>query len=140
MTFVSVTRHRPAVQSALQDSPHPPQLFESVCSFTHERPHAVSPLGHTQTPPWQVAIDGQILPHEPQLFGSACSSEHAPPLVAAPLARDPLSTPDLAVPTDSVSRPPHAEATITASPSGNEQATLARTVQFVVQDGIARQG
>src|SRR5580704_3339493 len=140
VTVVSVTRHRPAVQSALHDRPHPPQLFESVCSFTHEPPHAVSPMGHAQTSSWHVAVDGQTLPHAPQLFGSVCSSESEhTPLVAAPLEPDPLFTPELAALVNPASRPPQAKPTISARPSGIERASRPQVARFLVLDGIAPQ-
>jgi hypothetical protein len=59
-----------------QRMPHPPQLFESVCSLTHAPPHSVwpavqfamhVPAEHTRPAP-------HAMPHAPQLFGSLCVS------------------------------------------------------------------
>jgi hypothetical protein len=70
--------------AALQVVPHAPQLFGSVCSFTHAPLHTVSPLGHAQLPLWQVPPVSHVVPQAPQLFGSVCSSTHALPQHAAP--------------------------------------------------------
>lgn len=63
--------------------PHPPQLFVSVCSFTHAPPHTVSvlppsPVGQVQVPLWQLAPVAHAVPQTPQLFVSTCSSTQTP--------------------------------------------------------------
>jgi hypothetical protein len=67
------------------DEPHPPQLFLSVCSFTHEPLHAVKPPAQTavHAPPTQMALAlvtfvEHALPHFPQSAGSVWVSTHAP--------------------------------------------------------------
>jgi hypothetical protein len=75
-------RHPPATHPFEHFVPHPPQLFESVCSFTHAPLHPLSPLGHAQFPLWQLAPVGHVVPHPPQWFVSVCGSTHCPPHVS----------------------------------------------------------
>jgi hypothetical protein len=80
-------------------TPQVPQLFGSVCSFTHVPLHPVSPtgqqtpfeevspFGQTQLPAWQLAPDGQVLAHAPQLLVSVCSSTQALPQPLSPVGQ-----------------------------------------------------
>lgn len=54
--------------------PHIPQLFRSVCVFTHTEgiPQAVCPEGHTQRPAEQLCPVGHALPQAPQFALSIC--------------------------------------------------------------------
>ena len=52
------------------DVPQPPQLFGSVCSFTHTPLQTLSPVGHTHVPLRQVPPSGQAVPQAPQLLPS----------------------------------------------------------------------
>jgi hypothetical protein len=72
----------PPVQVTL----HAPQLFESVCSLTHDPPQFVVGAVHEapQTPALQVCVDEQTVPHVPQLFGSVCVVTHTPPQERVP--------------------------------------------------------
>jgi hypothetical protein len=54
-----VTRHSPELQAVAHTTPHPPQLFESVCSSTHApEQHDVpleQPLQVVGAPGWQIS-------------------------------------------------------------------------------------
>ncbi len=65
--------------------PQDPQLFLSVCSFTHALPQALYPLLHVKphAPPEQVALPlvtpAHRVPHPWQFCGSVCSLTQVPP-------------------------------------------------------------
>ena len=64
-----------------QASPQPPQLAESVSTFTQLRPQATLVPVHrlTQASAWQNGVvPEQASPHLPQLFGSLSSERHWP--------------------------------------------------------------
>jgi hypothetical protein len=71
--------HLPATHGTLHVSPQPPQLFESVCSFTQDPLHEVCPSGHEMAAPEPVP-----------LFAPPSTSSVVPPV-------DPLPSPVLVV-------------------------------------------
>src|SRR5580692_8093742 len=52
----SATRQPPLVHPVGHSSPHPPQFFGSVSSFTHPLPQTVSPFGQPLSPPASLGL------------------------------------------------------------------------------------
>ena len=67
--------------SAVQATPHAPQLDASEAVITHAPPQRVAPAGQleVQRPPAQVCPDGHAVPHAPQLEESVAVSTQRPP-------------------------------------------------------------
>jgi hypothetical protein len=60
--------------------PQLPQLLGSVWVSTHWPLHSPCPVGHLQSPFWQMAPNASVAqswPHVPQWLASVCVSTHA---------------------------------------------------------------
>jgi hypothetical protein len=79
-------QHAPLVQVPLgQTVPHAPQLFGSLCVFTHCVPHTVIPAPPQHAPLVQTTPPGQTVAQAPQLFLSVCKLTHVCPHSVRPL-------------------------------------------------------
>jgi hypothetical protein len=70
---------------AWHTTPHPPQLFGSVSSFTQILLHTASPAEQVQIPAAHSPPPGHTFSQAPQKFGSVCSSMQTLPQAVIPL-------------------------------------------------------